>query len=110
MTTETEQMERLPVLTIVIQHDPRGGRTTVNVIDSQGNPVAFSTAHQLLDAGRSALIQQEVAPPDVDDVEQWAGQHPGHERQQQAGEVGHEVVEVGHIFTSASLNREAGGT
>ena len=54
-------MERLPVLTIVIQHDPRGGRTTVNVIDSQGDPVAFATAHQLLDAGRAALIQQETA-------------------------------------------------
>jgi len=54
MTNETEQIERLPVLTIMIQHDPRGGRTTVNVIDSQGNPVAFATAHQLLDAGRPA--------------------------------------------------------
>ena len=52
--SEAEQMERLPVLTILIQHDPRGGRTTVNVIDSQGNPVAFATAHQLLDAGRVA--------------------------------------------------------
>lgn len=61
MDTEAEQMEHLPVLTIMIQHDPRGGRTTVNVIDSQGNPVAFSTAHQLLDAGRAALIQQETA-------------------------------------------------
>ena len=61
MDTEAERMERLPVLTIMIQHDPRGGRTTVNVIDSQGNPVAFATAHQLLDAGRAALIQQETA-------------------------------------------------
>ena len=59
--SEAEQIERLPVLTILIQHDPRGGRTTVNVIDSQGGPVAFSTAHQLLDAGRAALIQQETA-------------------------------------------------
>ncbi|CAB4146952.1 hypothetical protein UFOVP505_5 [uncultured Caudovirales phage] len=59
--SETESIERAPVLTILIQHDPRGGRTTVNVIDSQGNPVAFSTAHQLLDAGRAALIQQETA-------------------------------------------------
>jgi hypothetical protein len=25
MTTEAEQIERLPVLTIMIQHDPRGG-------------------------------------------------------------------------------------
>ncbi len=58
---ELLQMAQAPVLTIVIQHDPRGGRTTVNVIDSQGNPVAFATAHQLLDAGRSALIQQETA-------------------------------------------------
>lgn len=58
--SEAEQIERAPVLTILIQHDPRGGRTTVNVIDSQGNPVAFATAHQLLDAGRAALIQQET--------------------------------------------------
>ncbi len=58
--SEAEQMERLPVLTIIIQHDPRGGRTTVNVMESQGNPVAFGTAHQLLDAGRAALIQQET--------------------------------------------------
>lgn len=59
--SESEQIERLPVLTIIIQHDPRGGRTTVNVVDSQGGPVAFATAHQLLDAGRAALIQQETA-------------------------------------------------
>jgi len=58
---ELLQVAQAPVLTIVIQHDPRGGRTTVNVIDSQGNPVAFATAHQLLDAGRAALIQQETA-------------------------------------------------
>jgi len=58
---ELLQVNQAPVLTILIQHDPRGGRTTVNVMDSQGNPVAFATAHQLLDAGRSALIQQETA-------------------------------------------------
>ena len=58
---ELLQVAQAPVLTVVIQHEPRGGRTTVNVIDSQGNPVAFATAHQLLDAGRTALIQQEMA-------------------------------------------------
>ena len=58
---ELLQMAQVPVLTILIQHDPRGGRTTVNVVDSQGGPVAFATAHQLLDAGRAALIQQETA-------------------------------------------------
>lgn len=58
---ELLQVAQAPVLTVVIQHDPRGGRTTVSVMDSQGNPVAFATAHQILDAGRSALIQQETA-------------------------------------------------
>ncbi len=57
---ELLQVAQAPVLTILISHDPRGGRTTVNVVDSQGNPVAFATAHQLLDAGRAALIQQET--------------------------------------------------
>ena len=58
---ELLQVAQAPVLTVVIQHDPRGGRTTVNVIDSQGGAVAYAVAHQLLDAGRSALIQQETA-------------------------------------------------
>ena len=58
---ELLQLANAPVLTVVIQHDPRGGRTTVNVMESQGGPVAFATAHQILDAGRAALIQQETA-------------------------------------------------
>ncbi len=58
---ELTQIAQAPVLTILIQHDPRGGRTTVNVVDSQGGPVSFAVAHQLLDAGRAALIQQETA-------------------------------------------------
>ena len=58
---ELVQMANAPVLTIVIQHDPRGGRTTVNVMESHGGPVAFATAHQILDAGRAALIQQETS-------------------------------------------------
>ena len=33
MTTEAEQMERLPVLTILIQYDPRGGRDAHRQID-----------------------------------------------------------------------------
>lgn len=58
---ELLQVAQASVLSILIVHDPRGGRTTVNVMDSQGVPVAFATAHQLLDAGRAALIQQETA-------------------------------------------------
>lgn len=58
---ELLQLANAPVLTVVIQHDPRGGRTTVNVMESRGGPVAFATAHQILDAGRAALIQQETA-------------------------------------------------
>lgn len=58
---ELLQLANAPVLTVVIQHDLRGGRTTVSVMESQGGKVAFATAHQILDAGRAALIQQETA-------------------------------------------------
>jgi hypothetical protein len=58
---ELAQIAQASVLSVLIVHDPRGGRTTVNVVDSQGNSVAFATAHQILDAGRAALIRQETA-------------------------------------------------
>ena len=57
---ELVQAAHAQVLTIVIQVDPRTGRTTINSMDSAGGAVTYDAAHKLLDAGRAALVKMQT--------------------------------------------------
>lgn len=57
---ELVQVANTPVLTIVVQVDPRTGRTTINAMDSAGGTVSYAAAHKLLDDGRAALVKMQA--------------------------------------------------